>query len=160
MPFPIVMYRCESWIIKKAKCWRIDDFELCWRLLRVSWVVRRSNQSVPKEINSECLLEGLTLKLKLQYFDYLRGRTNSLEKTMMLGKIEGQRRRGWQRMRWLDSITKSMDINLSKLWTIVENRGTCCVAVHEVIKSDLRDGTITTNSKWWFFSSFLIDVLH
>ena len=91
--------------------------------MRVSWVVRRSNQSVPKEINFECLLEGLTLKLKLQYFDYLRGRTNSLEKTMMLGKIEGQRRRGWQRMRWLDSITKSMEINLSKLWAIVENRG-------------------------------------
>ena len=112
MVFPIVMYGCENWTIKKAECWRIDAFELCcWRrLLRVPWTPRRSNQSILKEISPEYSLEGLMLKLKLQYFGHLMQRTDSLEKTLMLGKVEGRRRRGWQRMRWLDGITDSMDM--------------------------------------------------
>ena len=120
--FPVVMYGCESWTIKEAEPWRIDAFELwCWRrLLRVPWTARRSNQSILKEISSECSLEGLMLKLKLQYFGHLMQRADSFEKTQMLGKIEGRRRRGWQRMRWLDGITDSMDMGLgdgSWCWT-------------------------------------------
>ena len=118
MFFSVVMYECESWTIKKAECWRIDAFELqCWRrLLRVPWTARRSNQSILKEISSVCSFEGLMLKLKLQYFGHLMGRTDSFEKTLMLGMIEGVRKRGWQRMRWLDVMTDSRDMSLSKLW--------------------------------------------
>ena len=114
MFFPVVIYGCESWTVKKAECWRIDAFELwCWkRLLRVPWTTRRSNQSILKEISPECSLEGLMLKLKLQYFGHLMQRTDSLEKALMLGKIEDRRRRGQQRMRWLDGITDSMDVSL------------------------------------------------
>ena len=120
--FPVVMHGCESWTIKKAECRRIDAFELwCWRrLLRIPWTARRSNQSILKEISSGCSLEGLMLKLKLQYFGHLMRRVDSLEKTLMLGKIEGKRRRGWQRRRWLDNIINSMDMNLNKLQEIVK----------------------------------------
>ena len=149
MVFPVVMYGCESWTVKKAESRRIDAFELwCWRrLLRVPWTAGRSNQSILKEISPEYSLEGLMLKLKIQYFGYLIWRTDSFEKILMLGKIEGGRRRGWQRMRWLDGITDSMDMNLSKLGVGDGQGGLVCCSPWGHKESDMTEWLKWTD--WW-----------